>query len=439
MRKNQQTLFNKIRVLFAVKKRFFPRIGLTLITLAVISFFSIQAVYSQQPVTVKVLVQALESSQWEPIIKGFHQTHPKIRLEVIKAPNNTNLVEDLYTSAYLLGDSPYDLAYMDVVWVQKFAAAGWLADLTEKTNSLDLSAYIEGDVEGGKYQNKLYRMPFRTDAGMLYYRTDLLKKAGLKPPQTFQDLIKISKTIQDKNLAQWGYIWQGKQYEGLAAMFTEILQGYGGFWVNPDTKVVGLDQPEALKAVQFLRQTIAEGISPPGVTTYSEEETRRLFESGNTAFLRNWPYVYALAANSAIAGNYAIQPMVHAPGEQSGSCLGGWGFGISKSSPHQSQAWQVIEYFNQPDIQRQFFLETGYVPSRKALFTDSILVAKYNYLPALLEGAKNAVLRPPIAQYAQASDILQRYLSAALTGNKSPEQAMKAAANETRTLLGIKL
>ncbi|HBY79945.1 MAG TPA: ABC transporter substrate-binding protein, partial [Cyanobacteria bacterium UBA11148] len=47
------------------------------------------------------------------------------------------------------------------------------------------------------------------------------------------------------------YLWQGKQYEGLAAMFTEVLEGYGGFWVNPDTLEVGLDQPEAVQAVEF--------------------------------------------------------------------------------------------------------------------------------------------------------------------------------------------
>nr|WP_233428086.1 ABC transporter substrate-binding protein [Planktothrix agardhii] len=397
----------------------------------------IKPAFTQQPVTLKVLVQALESTQWQPIINSFHQTHPKIRLEVVKAPNNSNLVEDLYTSAYLLGDSPYDLVYMDVVWVQKFAAAGWLEDLTKKVDPQKLTDYIQGDVQGGKYQNKLYRMPFRTDVGMLYYRTDLLEKAGLKPPKTFQDLLTTSQTLQDQNLAQWGYVWQGKQYEGLAAMFTEILQGYGGFWVNPETQAIGLDAPESIEAVKFLRQTIKQGISPPGVTTYAEEETRRLFESGNTVFLRNWPYVYALASNSPIAGKYGIQPMVHLPGKQSGACLGGWGFGISKSSKHQREAWQVIQYFNQPDIQRQYFLETGYVPSRKSLFTDDTLVAKYNYLPALLQGAENAVLRPPIPQYAQVSDILQRYLSAALTGSKTPEAAMKEAARETRTLLNI--
>lgn len=415
----------------------FYKFILTSLIGVIISILMIKPAFTQQPVTLKVLVQALESTQWQPIINSFHQTHPKIRLEVVKAPNNSNLVEDLYTSAYLLGDSPYDLVYMDVVWVQKFAAAGWLEDLTKKVDPQKLTDYIQGDVQGGKYQNKLYRMPFRTDVGMLYYRTDLLEKAGLKPPKTFQDLLTTSQTLQDQNLARWGYVWQGKQYEGLAAMFTEILQGYGGFWVNPETQAIGLDAPESIEAVKFLRQTIKQGISPPGVTTYAEEETRRLFESGNTVFLRNWPYVYALASNSPIAGKYGIQPMVHLPGKQSGACLGGWGFGISKSSKHQREAWQVIQYFNQPDIQRQYFLETGYVPSRKSLFTDDTLVAKYNYLPALLEGAENAVLRPPIPQYAQVSDILQRYLSAALTGSKTPEAAMKAAARETRTLLNI--
>jgi multiple sugar transport system substrate-binding protein len=415
----------------------FYKFILTSLIGVIISILMIKPAFTQQPVTLKVLVQALESTQWQPIINSFHQTHPKIRLEVVKAPNNSNLVEDLYTSAYLLGDSPYDLVYMDVVWVQKFAAAGWLEDLTKKVDPQKLTDYIQGDVQGGKYQNKLYRMPFRTDVGMLYYRKDLLEKAGLKPPKTFQDLLTTSQTLQNQNLAQWGYVWQGKQYEGLAAMFTEILQGYGGFWVNPETQAIGLDAPESIEAVNFLRQTIEQSISPPGVTTYAEEETRRLFESGNTVFLRNWPYVYALASNSPIAGKYGIQPMVHLPGKQSGACLGGWGFGISKSSKHQREAWQVIEYFNQPDIQRQYFLETGYVPSRKSLFTDDTLVAKYNYLPALLQGAENAVLRPPIPQYAQVSDILQRYLSAALTGSKTPEAAMKAAAGETRTLLNI--
>ncbi|MGK7923322.1 MAG: ABC transporter substrate-binding protein [Trichodesmium sp.] len=405
--------------------------------LSILCISIVPALTQEKPVNIQVLIQALEGTQWEPVQADFNKSHPNINLEIVKGPNDTNLVEDLYTSSFLLGDSPYDLAYMDIVWVQKFAAAGWLQNLSEKVDQQQLKeAYLQGDIEGGTYQNKLYRMPLRSDGGMLYYRTDLLKKGGFEPPNTFQELIKISQELQAKNLAEWGYVWQGKQYEGLSAMFIEILKGYGGFWVNPETKEVGLDKPEALEAVNFLRTTITEEISPPGVTTYAEEETRRLFQSGNTVFLRNWPYVYPLASESKIAGNFDIKPMIHAPGKNSGACLGGWGLGIAKTTKHPEEAWEVIQYFNQPEVQRKFILETGFVPARKSLFNDPILVGKFPYLPNLFPVVNNSVLRPPIPQYAQASDILQRYLSAALTGSRTPESAMKAAATETRVLLG---
>lgn len=130
--------------------------------------------------------------------------------------------------------------------------------------------------------------------------------------------------------------------------------------------------------------------------------------------------------------------MVHAPGKSGGACLGGWGLGIAKSSKHPEEAWKAIQYFTSVEAQRRFILQAGYVPSRRELFTDPEIVAKYSHYPQLLEVVQSAVLRPPIAQYAQASDILQRYLSGAITNRLSPEIAMKAAANETRRLLGVR-
>jgi multiple sugar transport system substrate-binding protein len=395
----------------------------------------ITVVQSQQPTTVKVLIQALEAAQLEPIIKDFNEEHPDINLEVIEAPNDTNQVEDLYTSAFLLGESPYDLVYMDIVWTPKFAAAGWLKDLSDRVSQEELDEFLEGDVNGGMYEDGLYRMPFRSDAGMLYYRTDWLKEAGYEPPETFSELMQISQALQDQNYTDWGYVWQGKQYEGLSAMFVEILEGFDAFWVDPDTLEVGLDRPDAVEAVNFLRDTIEEGVSPPGVTTYSEEPTRRLFQNGEAAFLRNWPYVYGLASESDIAGEFAIKPMPHAPDGTSGACQGGWGMGIAETTNHPEAAWEVVKYFSRAETQKKYALKTGYVPSRRELFNDPELVEKYSYLPDLLNVIENAVLRPPIAQYSQASDILQRYLSAAIAGTMTPEEAMNAAARETRTLL----
>lgn len=220
-------------------------------------------------------------------------------------------------------------------------------------------------------------------------------------------------------------------------MFVEVLQGFGGFWVNPETLEVGLDRPEAIEAINFLKSTMQGGVSPPGVTTYMEEDTRRIFQSGEAVFLRSWPYVWPLAnaENSPIKGEIGIMPMLGTANNRGGSCLGGWGLGIAKTSKHPKEALQAIRFMTSRDAQKQFILEAGYVPSRKELFMDPEITAKYAHYPELLKVVQQAVLRPPIAQYAQASDILQRYLSAALTNQSTVEQAMQAAAKETRLLL----
>ncbi|MDX2213732.1 MAG: ABC transporter substrate-binding protein [Oculatellaceae cyanobacterium bins.114] len=394
-------------------------------------------VMAQQPVTLRMLMPAPDVPPFRSLVAAFEKQNPGIRVELVEGPNQSNLVEDLYTSAFLLGDSPYDLINMDIVWTPKFAAAGWLTDLTDKVSNEDLAKFSPLDVEGGRYEDRLYRMPVRSDVGVLYYRKDLLEQAGLQPPETFDDLMQASKQLQESGAVPWGYVWQGRQYEGVVAMFVEVLQGFNGFWVNPDTLEVGLDRPETLEAINFLRNTVQEGVSPPGVTTYQEEDTRRFFQSGQAAFLRNWPYAWSLAnaEDSQIRGKVGIQPMVHAPNAESGECFGGWGIGISKTTPHPEEALKAVQFFSSYEPQRDLILQEGYLPSIKSLFTDAQVVAEYSHFPVLQEVATNAVLRPPIAQYAQASDILQRYLSAALTNRMTPEDAMRSAAAETQRLL----
>lgn len=414
-----------------------PLRRLGLLGLVLVLLWGCWGAMAQSPTQLTMMLQPSESKNWEPLVASFEASHPDIKLKLIQGPNATNLRENLYTTSFLLGDAPYDLIYMDIVWVPKFAAAGWLLDISDRLSDADLDDFLQGDLDGGRYKDGLYRMPFRTDAGMLYYREDMLERAGLEPPETTQDLLKAATQLQSDGQAEWGYVWQGQQYEGVAAMFVELLQGFGGTWVDPETQQVGLDQPETIAAIDFLKQTITDGISPPGVTSYQEEETRRLFESGKTAFMRNWPYAWKLGNDEAspIKGKFNIKPMVHLPGEGSGGCQGGWGLGIAKASAHPDAAWEAVNYFTGMEAQKSFALNSGYVPTRRSLFSDPDLLNSYAYLPALLNVLDNAVLRPPIPQYAQASDILQRYLSAALTGQMSSEQAMKAAARETRQLL----
>ena len=422
-------------------------VGIVMATVLALGSLLALPALTQQTVTVRFLLAALEAEQFEPLVERFEAEHPNIRLEMVEGPNATNTLEDLYTSSFLLGDSPYDLVYMDIVWVPKFAAAGWLLDLSDRLTAEDESAFMAADLNGGRYQDGLYRMPFRSDVGILYYRKDLLEAAGIEPPDTFEELIVASKQLQqDSSLDwgagnegdRWGYVWQGKQYEGLSAMFVEVLEGAGGFWVDPDTGEVGLDKPNAIAAVQFLLDTMKEGVSPPAVTTYQEVETLRSFKAGNSAFLRNWPYVWPEVQkdDSPIKNDVALKPMVHGPKRSSGACQGGWGFGIAKSSKHPDAAWEAVEFLTNAQSQKQFVLNYGYMPTRRAVYDEPEVQAKYPHFSQFREVAENAVLRPPIPQYSQASDILQRYLSAAVTQQMSVERAMQRAAGETRRLLG---
>jgi multiple sugar transport system substrate-binding protein len=383
------------------------------------------------------LVAASEREDWAPIARRFQAARPGVRVELVEGPNSTDLRENLYTAALLAGDDSFDLVSMDVTWTSKFAAAGWLVPLEGEFAPGELGRLLPADVEAGRYRGRLYRVPVRTDVGLLYYRSDLLEAAGLEAPETFEDLVRISRALQSPPRL-WGFLWQGAQYEGLVCTYLEVLSGHGGFWIRPNTLEVGLDRPEAVEALQFLRSARADrAISPPGVTTYREEESRRLFQDGRAVFLRNWPYVWRLAqaSDSPVAGKIGVQPMVHAPSGRSAATLGGWGFGVSRFSRHPRLAMEFIRHALRLESQRALCRDTGYAPALREAYEDPELLAANPFLARLRRVHERAVARPAIARYALASDILQRHLSACLAGLAGAGDALGEAAEETRRML----
>ncbi|HEV3409852.1 MAG TPA: ABC transporter substrate-binding protein [Chthoniobacterales bacterium] len=370
---------------------------------------------------------------WHELIAEFEANNPGIRVHYIEGPTSTGGREDLYVTSFLSGKNVYDLIMADTVWVVKFAAAGWLEDLTERWPNERWAEFIPGTIEGSKYRDRIYRVPTTIDAGVLYYRTDLLQSAGEGPPQTFEALVRIAQKLQQPEQL-WGFVWQGKQYEGLVCNFLEVLAGFGGEWVDPETNEVRLDQPEAIAALQWMRDCIhAHRISPPGTTAYQEEEARLMFQSGRALFQRNWPYIYTLAQQegSAVRGRVGLIPMPASAHGRSASTLGGWGFCIAKNSPHKEAAWRFVEFISALPQVRRMQASGGSPPALKRFYEESDDPAQ----KAIYEVFNRTVTRPRIPQYAQASDILQRYLSAALTQRMTPHAAMNGAARETRLLL----
>ncbi|HEY7448940.1 MAG TPA: ABC transporter substrate-binding protein [Vicinamibacterales bacterium] len=368
---------------------------------------------------VSVLMEPDGTGVWRDLVASFERRHPTLRVEFVEGPPATNTREDMYSTAFLAGRGGFDVVYSDVVWVPKFAAAGWLMDLTDRISADDREDFLPADVRGGTYQGRLYRIPALTDAGLLYYRKDLISQ----PPTTFAELIRLARQHRDPR--GWGFVWQGKQYEGLVTSFLEVLWGHGGEWINAETRSVHLDEPPAAAALRFMVDLIGD-ISPPGVTTYTEEEGRAIFQNGRSVFLRNWLYVWGLLDQDGAIGRHQVGfvPMVHLPGNAGATTLGGWGFAISRFSDDPATAWQLVEFLTRPESLARVRDRMGRTSARRS------------QVPAeLLPVLENARPRPPIPEYAQASDILQRALSAALTKRISVEDALRDAAVDTRLLL----
>ncbi|MEQ9670024.1 extracellular solute-binding protein [Coleofasciculus sp. G2-EDA-02] len=332
----------------------------------------------------------------------------------------------------------------------EFAAKGCLVDLYKWTarDTLVNEGFLPSTIDAGEYQGKLYRMPLRSDIGLLYYRKNLL--GNTQPPETLQQLKQLSQTWKNQGNYQGVYLWQGWRYEGLVATFVEVLESYGGFWIEPESLEVGLEQPEAEQAVQFLLNTIRENISSPEVILYSEQESLDRFnQDPNTLFLRQWPYAWNQLADPSNVGVQVLN-LSFDPDKNTwvpSGCNGSWGLGISKNSQHPDKAWKALQYFTSQAAQKKMILEQGYLPSREALYDDPEIKAKYPYLPSLKEAVTNSILRPPIPQYDQASFILQKYLSKLITrtalaqrvDNNEITQLMQEAADETRQLLNLEM
>jgi multiple sugar transport system substrate-binding protein len=366
-----------------------------------------------------ILMEPDGTGAWRDLFAQFKERNPEITVAFVEGPPATNTREDMYSTAFLAGQGGFDVVYSDVVWIPKFAEAGWLLDLSDRISPSDREDFLPADIRAGTYEGRLYRVPAFTDAGLLYYRKDLVASA----PATFDQLLRIGGG--KRNADRWGFVWQGKQYEGLVTVFLEVLWGYGGEWIDPDSRQVYLDEPQAVEALRFLTQLVGD-ISPQGVTTYIEEDTRSIFQNGRSVFLRNWLYVWRLLDQGGPISRSQVgfAAMPHGPGGRSAATLGGWGFAISRFTESPEAAWRLVEFLTRPESLAQVRDRMGRVPARRSQVPSE-------FLPILL----NARPRPPIPEYAQASDILQRSLSAALTGRVSPDEALRDAALQTRLLL----
>src|SRR5215813_12023493 len=365
------------------------------------------------------------------LLRAFETAHPGVRVKGEALPWTSDDQHQLYV-INLEGRSPgFDVLMLDCIWVPEFARAGWLADLTTHLTPDELAPHFASAVTAGTYNGRVWALPWNMNVGLLYYRTDLLARYGLRPPETYEELIAAVKQIRagERDPALEGYLWQGKQYEGLVVNVLEA------FWAN-GTRLLGEDGtilPEparAADALRFLRGLIDTRLSPAWTTAADEELSRRAFGDGHAIFLRNWPYAMDLfeAPGSAVRGKVAFAPL---PGRERGApgvgSTGGAHLGVSARSRYPELALALARHLTSERAQRAIALGAALSPARVALYRDPDLVRERPAMPRLLELALAGRPRPVIPYYLLLSATVQPEFSAALVGVKSPARAIADA------------
>ena len=414
-------------------KRTSSRLILVFVSIIVSTMLGVSTL-ARQTDSVSILMPAPFADATAELVRAFNKEHKgRIHLDVIRGPLETESISDLAISSLLLGDTPFDGLLMDVTWVSKYAKAGWLAPLDSYFTEQDFASLAPGASEGNHAEGALQRWPLTSDIGLLYWRTDLMDE----PPRTPQDLETISTRLQNSGQVPFGYVWQGRQYEGLSCVFLEMIDGFGGDWYEPQTGAIGLDQPPGTAAASWLQQLIATGISPRAVTNYSESESLQSFKSGESAFMRNWPYAWAELQkdDSPVKGKVGITSMVSETNQRPAATIGSWGLSLLKGSEHPQSTIEAIKYLTNEQSQRYLFTNFGYTPTQAALFEDEQLTNAYPSLVAIGEALPYARPRPQTPLYAQMSDVLQRNLSSTLTGVTQPPAAMNQAQDTTEQVL----
>jgi len=301
---------------------------------------------------------------------------------------------------------------MDTIWTAEFGAQNWLLDTSDIISKRE-SDWIPSTLETAKYEDKYLAVPYHTNAGFLYYRTDQVKE----PPKTWEDVYKEAG-------AGNGIVYQGAAYEGLTVNFCELLYSGGGKVLSDDGQSVEVDSPEGEAALQFMADGVKNGDAPKAVTTYMEEESRRAFESGNATFMRNWPYAYALDKESKIGDKFDITTFPSFKGGDPAGVVGGINLGISAYSKNPDAAAAFIEYATSEEVQKTNFLESAAPPATAAPYDDPEVKKKYPFAADLKSAVEQAQARPVSPVYPQITEAIYNNVHDALQGNTDPKAAL---------------
>src|SRR5690606_19813850 len=400
---------------------------------------------AQTTITVAAGAVGQELELTRAAAERYMAEHPDVTVNVLETPDLADSRLGVYLQLFEAQSPDVDVFQIDVIWPGDLAEH--FVDLYEYGAADVVDEHFPAIVENNSVDGKLVAIPWFTDAGLLYYRTDLLSEYGYDgPPTTWTELTEMAQTIQDGerrdgNPDFWGFVWQGNSYEGLTCDALEwIYSSNGGTIVSTDG-VITINNENAIAAIDQAAGWVGT-ISPNGVTSFGEEEARNMWQAGNAAFMRNWPYAYSLgnAEDSAIAGKFDVSPLPAGEGGQPAAALGGWQLGVSKYSANPKVAADVALFMASYDEQKIRAVEGSLNPTIMALYEDADVLEAVPFFGSLYDVFINAVARPSTIaspNYAEVSRVFSSAVHSVLTGQETAANALAIAELDIQDITGF--
>jgi multiple sugar transport system substrate-binding protein len=357
------------------------------------------------------------------VVDNFNKANPKANAKLLELPESADDQRRLEIQRLRAKNTECDVLGMDVIWTVEYAGQGWLKDVTDFM-SKNGDNFIKSTVDTTENDGKNWGVPFNSNAGFIFYRTDQVKEV----PKDWETLYKEA---QQNN----GVVYQGFRYEGLTVNFLELLYSKGGTIVSDDGKSATADSPEVKDTLKFMADGIKNGAAPKAVTTYKEEESRRAFESGNATFMRNWPYAYALGKDSKLADKFDIATFPGFAGEKGAGVVGGYNLGISAFSKNPEGALAFIEFATKADQQKIMATEASLPPTVSSVYDDPAVKKAMPFADQLRTAIEQAQARPPSPVYPQISEAVYNNVYACLQGDMSPDEAASKMNDEIQKAL----
>ena len=372
---------------------------------------------------------AYSDGEVKAMIAAFEAANPNIKVNAEFVQYES--LHDKIVTAQSTGNGQYDTVLMDTPWPAEFADAQIVRDISDKIPADFKSGVFDSAFTSSLYKGKTWGVPWINDTKFFFYNKKMFDQAGItSPPKTWDEVVADAKTIKSKNIVQYPLAWSWVQAEAVICDWAEIAAVMGGANFIDDQGNPTFNKGGGLAALQFMKQTIDEGISNPASLGFKEDDVNSTIAAGQAAMGLNWTYGYNVLndkTKSKVAGDIMVTAAPGGPSGPTSGVNGGMSIAVTTKSQHPDEALKLALWMASQPMQEKYDANT--FPEWKASF-DNTTLTKTN--PDFWSAAKSAfaglVARPVVPYYTNLSNALQVAIQEALKGTKTPQQALDEVA-----------